>query len=70
MDPTEDLTGAILRLMEEIVELQGIIENLRMTMIRQNLGVYNWKLQITTDAAYAEAGDTHLVGVGNDLRFL
>jgi len=41
MDPTEDLTGAILRLMEEIVELQGIVENLRMTMIRQNLGVYN-----------------------------
>jgi hypothetical protein len=41
MSETEDLTGSILRLMEEIIELQGIIENLRMTMIRQNLGVFN-----------------------------
>jgi len=41
MSETEDLTGAILRLMEEIIELQGIVENLRMTMIRHNLGVFN-----------------------------
>lgn len=40
-DPYTELASAIINLKDEIVELQGIIENLRMTMIRQDLGVYS-----------------------------